>query len=148
MAIAAYVLFALAAGAALPLQVGANSELARWVDSPVRAAFLSFAVGVVALAVLTAVAFRDWPSAGRIADAPWWAWLGGFLGVFYVIASVVTGPRLGAAAFVAVVLGGQSVAALVLDHFGWVGFEQREISVGRIVGIVLVAAGVALVRAF
>lgn len=148
MAIAGYVLFALAAGAALPIQVGVNSELARWVDSPVRASLVSFAVGTLVLAALTVAAFRDWPSPGRIADAPWWAWAGGVLGAFYVVASVVTGPRLGAAAFVAVVLAGQSVAALLLDHFGWAGFEQREISAGRVAGILLVAAGVALVRAF
>ena len=42
-----YVLFAFAAGIALPVQFGINSQLAAWLDSPVRAAFVSFLTGLV-----------------------------------------------------------------------------------------------------
>jgi bacterial/archaeal transporter family-2 protein len=64
----------------------------------------------------------------------------------YLVASVTTAPHLGAAALVVLLVAGQSVAALVLDHFGWVGFPVHEISPGRILGVGLLAAGVALVR--
>jgi bacterial/archaeal transporter family-2 protein len=146
VAIVGLIVFALAAGAVLPLQVGANSELSRWLDSPVRASLVSFAVGAVAFALLTAAAFRDWPSTARMGDAPWWAWVGGLLGGFYVLASIVTGPRLGAVTFVALVVAGQSVASLVVDHFGWVGFPERAVTPGRIIGLLLLGVGVALVR--
>ena len=148
MAIVGYFVLAFFAGVVLPLQVGLNGELSRWVGSPVRASLISVAVSTLVLGLLTVVAFRGWPSASKLAGVPWWAWLGGLLGAFYLIGSIVTGPRIGAVAFVATVVAGQAVASVVLDNFGWVGFEQRQISAGRIAGMVLVGAGVALLRIF
>jgi transporter family-2 protein len=148
VAIWPYLLFGFTAGAMLPLQFGINAQLANWVGSPLRATLISFAVGTVVLFAVTLAADRDWPSTDKIAGAPWWVWAGGLLGAFYVLGSVVTAPKLGAATLVAVILAGQTVTSLLVDHFGWVGFEQNPITPGRIAGVALVAAGVALVRIF
>ena len=91
---------------------------------------------------------RAAPSLERAGAAPWWVWVGGLLGAFYVLGSVVTGPKLGAATLVALILAGQAAASLTVDHFGLVGFEENPITPGRIAGIALVAAGVVLVRVF
>jgi transporter family-2 protein len=141
-----YLLFGFAAGAMLPIQFGINAQLARWVESPLRATLISFAVGTLALALVMVATNRDWPSSDKITSAPWWVWLGGLLGAFYVLGSVVTAPRLGAATLVAVILAGQAVASLLVDHFGWVGFDENPVTPGRLLGMALVAAGVALVR--
>ncbi len=130
----------------LPFQAGINARLAAFVDSPVRAALVSFAVGTVALLALTLAFFRGWPGAVRLAEAPWWAWLGGLLGAFYVAGSIVVAPRLGAVTLVAVLLAGQGVASLLVDHFGWVGFDEQPVTLGRVVGLALLASGVALIR--
>jgi bacterial/archaeal transporter family-2 protein len=143
-----YLLFAFAGGAALPFQAGINAQLATWLHSPVRAAFVSFLVGMVVLAVAAALVFKPLPSWGRVGDAPWWVWIGGALGAFYVAASIVSAPKLGAATLIALVVAGQALASLVVDQFGWVGFEAKHISAGRLVGMLLVGAGVALVRTF
>ncbi|MGH3131459.1 MAG: DMT family transporter [Gaiellaceae bacterium] len=143
-----YLLFALAAGTMLPFQFGINSVLAGYVGSPLRATLVSFVVGTAALAVATLAFVRGWPDGDRLAGAPWWVWVGGLLGAFYVLGSVVTAPRLGAATLVVFILAGQAVASLLVDHFGWVGFDETPITPGRLAGIALVAVGVALVRAF
>jgi transporter family-2 protein len=143
-----YLLFALAAGVVLPFQAGINAQLAHWVGSPIRAAFVSFAVGAAALLLLSLLVFRPLPSGARLADAPWWVWLGGLLGGLYVTAAAVTAPQLGAVTLIALVVAGQSAASLVVDHFGWVGFEEHHLSAGRLAGMALVAAGVVLVRIF
>jgi transporter family-2 protein len=143
-----YLLFAFAGGAALPFQAGINAQLATWLHSPVRAAFVSFVVGALVLLVASALVFKQLPSSGRLADAPWWVWVGGALGAFYVAASIVSAPKLGAATLIAFVVAGQALASLVVDQFGWVGFEAKHISAGRAIGMVLVGAGVALVRFF
>ena len=75
-------------------------------------------------------------------------WLGGALGAFYVVGSIVSAPKLGAATLIALVVAGQGMASLLVDHFGWVGFEAKHISVGRLVGMGLLGAGVVLVRIF
>jgi transporter family-2 protein len=148
VAIWGYLLFAFAAGAMLPIQFGINAQLSSWVGSPVRAALVSFVVGTLALLAATLVAARQWPGGEKLGDAPWWIWLGGVFGATYVLGSIVAAPRLGAVSLVALILAGQAVASLLVDHFGWVGFEEHPISLGRIAGVLLLAAGVALVRIF
>jgi len=143
-----YYLFAVTAGAMLPFQFGINSVLARYVEGAARASLVSFAVGMVALLVAVLVFFRGAPSGAKLASAPWWVWVGGVLGAFYVLGSVVTAPKLGAATLVALILAGQAVASLTVDHFGLVGFTENPITPGRLVGIGLVALGVVLVRVF
>ena len=148
MAIWGYLAFALAAGAMLPFQFGVNAQLSTWVGSPIRAAFISFVVGTLALLAVTIAVARHWPSAARLGSAPWWVWLGGLFGATYVLGSIVAAPRLGAVALVAVILAGQAIASVLVDHFGWVGFEEHPLTLGRIAGIALLAAGVTLVRVF
>jgi bacterial/archaeal transporter family-2 protein len=143
-----YLLFAFAAGAVLPFQAGINAQLAHWVESPIRAAFVSFAVGAVAFLLASLLVFKPLPSTARLVEAPWWVWLGGLLGGFYVLSAVVTAPHLGAATLIALVVAGQSVASLLVDQFGMVGFAEQHVSVGRIAGMALVVAGVVLVRVF
>ena len=143
-----YVLFALVAGAMLPFQAGVNAQLAGVLGSPVRAALVSFAVGTIALLALALAFYRGWTSTDRLADAPWWVWIGGLLGAFYVAGSIVTAPRLGAVTLVALLLAGQAGASLLVDHFGWVGFDEHPVTAGRLAGMALLAVGVALVRAF
>jgi len=146
--VALYFLFAFLAGAVLPLQAGINAQLAHWIHSPIRAAFVSFLVGTVALFVLSVAVWRPLPSSDRIAGAPWWVWIGGLLGAFYVAGTVVTAPRLGAATLIGLIVAGQGIGALVVDHFGMVGFAEQHVTPGRIAGMVLVVAGVTLVRVF
>ena len=141
-----YYLFAVTAGAMLPFQFGINSVLARYVDGAARASLVSFVVGTLALLVAVLVFFRGVPSGEKLASAPWWVWVGGVLGAFYVLGSVVTAPKLGAATLVALILAGQAAASLAVDHFGLVGFTENPITPGRLVGIGLVALGVVLVR--
>lgn len=146
--VAFYLLFAFVAGAMIPFQVGVNARLAQVVHGPIRAALVSFVVGTIALLILSAIVWRPLPTSGRLAGAPWWAWIGGLLGAFYVAGSIVTGPRLGAATLIAAVVAGQSLASILIDQFGWVGFREHHISPGRIAGMALVLGGAALVRIF
>ena len=144
----AYLLLAFAAGAMLPFQAGINAELANWVNGPFRAAFVSFLVGTLVLLVVAALVFKPLPAWTKLGDAPWWVWIGGALGAFYVAGSIISAPKLGAATLIALVVAGQALASLAVDHFGWVGFDENPISLGRIGGMLLIAAGVVLVRMF
>lgn len=143
-----YLVVAVAAGALLPLQVGVNAQLSHWVNDPIRAAFVSFLVGTIALLILAVLVRKPLPSAARLADVPWWVWTGGLIGAFYVAGSIVLGPKLGAATFIAAIVAGQAIASVVIDQYGWVGFTEQQLSAGRVAGMLLVVAGVALVRFF
>jgi len=148
VAIAAYLLLALAAGVMIPFQAGINTQLAQLVGSPIRAAFVSFVVGTIALLLLSGLVLKPLPSASRLAGAPWWLWTGGLFGAFYVAGNIVSAPKLGAATLIAAIVAGQSLASILIDQFGWVGFKEHHVSPGRLVGMAFVLGGVALVRLF
>jgi transporter family-2 protein len=142
-----YLAFAVAAGAMLPIQFGINAQLSQWVGSPIRAAFVSFLVGTIALLVITAFVRRPLPSLARLGDVPWWVWTGGLLGAFYVAGSIVAAPKLGAVTLAAAIIFGQTLTSVLADQFGWVGFKEHHATPGRLAGVVLVGVGVVLVRA-
>jgi transporter family-2 protein len=143
-----YLLFAVAAGAMLPVQFGVNAQLSQWIGSPIRAAFVSFLVGTIALLIVSAFVRKPLPSLARLGDVPWWVWTGGLLGAFYVTGSIVAAPKLGAVTLAAAIIFGQTLASVLVDEFGWVGFKEHHVSPGRLAGVVLVGVGVVLVRAF
>lgn len=139
---------ALAAGAAVSTQFGVNSQLRGVVGGPVVAAAVSFIVGTVALVALALVVDRSLPSLEAVASAPWWVWIGGLLGAFYVFASIILTPRLGAATTVGLILTGQLLASVVMDHFGLLRLPVQEITLPRLLGVLLMIAGVFLVQRF
>ena len=142
-----FILMALALGAVLPIQAAINARLAKTAGSPVMAAFISFAIGSIALMLFLIIAgqfqFRFISS-----HSPWWVWTGGLLGTFFVAGIVVLLPRLGVVLSFSLVLAGQMFAAILFDQFGWIGLAIREISVGKIIGSILLIAGVILIRKF
>lgn len=139
---------ALAAGAAVSMQFGVNSQLRGVVGGPVVAAAISFLVGTVALVALALVADRSLPTFGAVVGAPWWVWIGGLLGAFYVFASIILTPRLGAATTVGLILTGQLLASVVMDHFGLLRLPVQEVTPLRLLGVLLMIGGVFLVQRF
>jgi bacterial/archaeal transporter family-2 protein len=143
----AFLLLAVVAGSALPFQAGINARLATFVGGPIRASAISFAVGTLVLVVVALVVTRGVVSTGRVGSVPWWGWLGGAVGAGYVASTVAAAPRLGALNLFAAVIFGQLLCSVVLDHFG-VLYKEHSLSAGRLAGVMLLAAGVVLVRFF
>jgi bacterial/archaeal transporter family-2 protein len=141
------VLLVLLAGAMTAAQPPTNAILARESGSALFAALLSFAVGTLAL-LAAVLATQPKLTLGPIRDVPWYAWLGGFYGAFFVTVSAFAAPRLGVASLITIGIAGQLLAALAIDHTGAFGIPRAEISPGRILGVLLVIAGVVLVRRF
>lgn len=133
------------AGACLPLQAGINGQLAKQVSSTLSAALISFLVGSLAL-LLMVLAQRETPSLSALKGLTWWHWSGGLLGAFFIFIAAFTGPRIGALLLMTLVLAGQLSMALTLDHFGWAGFREVPISLGKVAGLLLIVAGIWLIR--
>ena len=143
-----YLLIALLAGAMMPTQAATNNKMAAFVDSPVLAAFVSFVVGTVALLAYVILSGIPLVNLTGVKDAPMIAWVGGLLGAFFVAAAVTLVPRLGIAMTFSLIIAGQMIVTLVIDHFGLLGVPVKEVSVARIGGILLITGGVILIRRF
>ncbi|MDR5903534.1 DMT family transporter [Halomonas icarae] len=138
----------LAAGAMLPMQAGINAGLARGWGHPLWAAAVSFGVGTLILLAAALVARLIVPSWQQLSMISPWSWSGGVLGAFYVTVMVAFAPKLGAATLLALVVAGQMLASVLLDHFGLLGFPQQAVSPPRLLGVLLLFVGVVLIRKF
>lgn len=138
-------LIAALAGAGLTIQVGMNAAVRTALGSPLLATLVNFLVGLLALLVLTLVSGARWPATATLAGVPGWAWFGGLIGVVYIVATTVLGPRLGATALIALTVLGQMLAALLVDHHGVLGFPQSVVTPLRLLGAALVVVGVLLI---
>ena len=137
---------ALAAGTFMPIQAGINSKLAGAVGGAIPSAFVSFLVGTLALAVVLGVTGQGVPFTTAYKASPWWYWIGGTMGAFFVTATVILAPRIGGGAMIALTLAGQVAASMALDHFGLLGFPHIPFDLKRLIGSVLLLAGVYLIR--
>jgi len=141
-----WILLASAAGACIALQAAANGSLRTTLNDPRYAAFFSIC-GTIVTAVAVMLLLRPTPpTAAAIRAAPWWSWIGGPLGAAFVLSGAVLAPKLGAAAFIAAVVAGQLCCSLLLDHFGLMNLPRQELTTARLLGVLLVFAGVLLVK--
>lgn len=136
---------ALVAGFGLTVQVGMNAALQRALGTPTLATLVNFLVGTAALVVYVLLERAGPPGRAALSAAPLWAWFGGIVGAFYVVAATVVGPRLGAGMLLALTVLGQLLAALIVDHFGWLGFPPQPLTFARLAGAALLFAGVLLI---
>ncbi|HEX3510279.1 MAG TPA: DMT family transporter [Solirubrobacteraceae bacterium] len=138
------VLLGVGAGALVGMQAPINSRLGKSVGTA-QAATFSFLVGTAALLVVASFWKGGLGGLGHVGRAPWWALIGGLLGAVYVTVALVAVRTLGASGLTAVVITGQLIISVVIDRFGLVGVARQQIGTSRIVGLVLLVAGVVLV---
>ncbi|MEO6329845.1 MAG: DMT family transporter [Ginsengibacter sp.] len=143
-----FLVVALLAGALLPIQAALNSKMGKSINNPIAAAFISFAVGTLALFFYLLITRQAFHFSTAYKQAPWYAWFAGILGTFYVVASIIILPRLGVALAFSLVVFGQLLISLLMDHFGLLGVEIRTINFYRILGVLFLIAGVILIRKF
>jgi transporter family-2 protein len=138
------VLLGVGAGCLVGMQAPINSRLGKTVGST-EAATISFLVGTVALVLILLVVRGGVGNLGDVGRAPWWALVGGLLGAVYVSVALVAVRTLGASGLTAVVIAGQLLISVAIDRFGLLGIAKQQIGVSRVIGLVLLVAGVALV---
>ncbi len=131
-------------GGLVALQAPINSMLGRAVGTW-QAAFFSFAIGTVALALIAALAKGGLGQLGEVRGLAWYYLTGGLLGAAYITSVLVTVRSLGAGGVVAATIAGQLAVSVVVDQLGILGVAKQPITAARIAGIALLAAGTYLV---
>lgn len=142
-----WILLALLAGAFLPLQGALNTKLGNAAQSPIHASMISFIIGALSVALYVFLT-RQSVSLGGLRTAPAYAWLGGILGAFYVTVIILAFPKLGPGLTFALVVAGQMIISMVLEHFDILVAQQNPITAWRLGGVALIIAGVVLIKFF
>jgi transporter family-2 protein len=147
MRLLAFVL-AFLAGGLVTLQVGSNTRLKEAVGGLLPAVIVSSGLGILLLGAVMLVMQVPWPSLVKFRTAPPTAWLGGLFGAFYAVVTVFLARHMGAATLIALVVAGQLICSVVVDHLGVLGFELRPATAWRLVGCGLMLAGFFLISKF
>lgn len=136
-----FVLIALAAGAANPLQSGTNAQLNKQLGAPVWAAVWVYATGLLGVLLVQVFLREHLPGSQTVSAVKPWAWLGGLISIASTVAGLTLAQKMGSGVFTGLTLTASLIASVVLDQFGLIGFAQRSTSPTRMVGCGLMIAG-------
>ncbi len=142
-----WIVLAFLSGAFLPIQAGLNAKLGKAAESPVYASMLSFLIGTIGLFTYIILTNQTISWAG-VRAAPAHVWLGGLLGAFYVTVIILAFPKLGPGLTFGLVVAGQMIISILLEHFNILVAQQNSISLMKLLGVLLVVAGVIIIRKF
>jgi bacterial/archaeal transporter family-2 protein len=132
------------AGGLVAMQAPINSKLGKTIGT-FPAASVSFAIGLVVLVAIAAAAGGGFGRLGEVRHLEWYYLSGGVLGAAYVTTVLLTVRTIGAGGVAAATIAGQLTMSVALDRLGVLGLEQKGLSVSRMFGIALLAAGVFLI---
>jgi len=139
-----FLLIATVAGIAASFQATANAALASRIG---LAAALVVNTCIVLVGTLLFYAAAGAQKGFFPAGTPWAFYSGGICGFLIILSLAFVYPRIGAAAAISLMVLGQGAAALAIDHFGLLGMPQISMTIPRIIGLLLLGAGVVLIRA-
>ena len=142
-------MLALAAGAFVPLQTGANAFLTKGLGNGMLSTLIVFLVAAVSSMIVLAFQRPSIPSFNQLAEIPLYAWsVGGVLGTAYIFILIYTAPKLGMATVVGLVVLGQMLMGLLMDHYGWLGLSIHVFSWKRLAGALLMVVGLLIIRQY
>ena len=143
------ILLAFIAGAFVPIQTGANAFLSKGLGNGMLSTLVVFLVASITTGIALLVQRPEIPSLPAMGTIPLYAWcIGGILGSAYIFILIYTAPKLGMATVVGLVVLGQMIMAMIMDHFGWMGLNIHKVNWGRIAGAALMIVGLLIIKKF
>jgi len=133
------------AGVAMSIQSGVNGQLRAGLQHPILAALISFVGGTLALLLLLFFSKQSLPPATVYTGLEWYKYTGGFLGVIVVVFVILSVHEVGASNMFVLIVAGQLLTALLMDHFGLLGLLENPVSAKKIIGMLMVIGGAWLV---
>ncbi len=140
-------ILALLSGFCLAIQPAVNGHLGIGISSGIQAALISFLIGTILLIAINVI-LKQMTSVKMAFQkkAPWWFYMGGFLGALYVFFALVITPEIGTGAFVIFVLIGQMIVSLLIDNYGLLRSRVRKVSMIQIIGLIVMLIGAGIVK--
>jgi transporter family-2 protein len=137
-------LIAALSGVAMAIQGSINSALGKVVGLW-ETTFIVHLTGLLLVAALLFVFRIGDGCMSNFLQAPWYAYLGGALGVLIIYAVVRSMPRVGVAPATTAIILGQVFTAGLVDHFGLFGMHKIPFSLYNVLGTLMMAGGAWLI---
>ena len=142
-----WIVVACLAGAFIAIQGGLNAVVGREIKSPIYASLISFIIGTVCIGLYILITGQTVSLEGA-KNVPWYGWFAGIFGAFSLTAIILLFPKLGPGLTFGLMVAGQMITSVALEHFNILVAESHPISVTRVLGILLIVGGVTLIRLF
>lgn len=142
-----WILLAIVAGSGLPIQAGLNSKLAKTGGSPIHAAMISFSVGIFLLLLFILFTSQN-VSWKELKNAPAYSWFGGLFGAFYVSVIIYSFPKIGPGLAFSLIILGQLLMSMLMEHYQILGAPTQTINVGRIIGMLFIIGGAIMIKKY
>jgi transporter family-2 protein len=140
-----FLALALLTGALIPMQAGTNAVFSKSVGNPLLTGLMVFVVGLVGMLMLLLVSKTALPTPQQLTAAPVAGYLGGLIVATYVVMITILVPRIGVGTAIGLIVTGQVICAVTIDHFGFFNVAVRTISLTRVAGMLLLVGGIYLV---
>ncbi|MED3728329.1 DMT family transporter [Priestia filamentosa] len=128
----AMVIFTLIGGIVLSAQSSVNGTLSRKAGT-IETTLFTFITGSLFLALI--ILFFGQGNILAIMEAPKWQLSAVFLGVAYLLLTVIAVPRIGVIATNIGTIIGQLITGMIIDHFGWFGGLEIHIDGKRLAAL-------------
>lgn len=139
-------IWAVVIGFVAATQQAINGHLGTLLGSPSQASFVSFAVVTVIVILVALAVDKRLPNIQQLKETKAWNWLGGILGSLFVLASVITIPKIGAGLTIMMGLLGQIFGSILIQQFGWWKSMKSRVVLAQIVGMIIMLIGVVLIK--
>ncbi|WP_295699568.1 DMT family transporter [Helicobacter mastomyrinus] len=138
-----FYIIAFCIGVALAIQAPINAALSKSLsNASLVAALISFSIGTLCLCLLAyAYGMLNTHTLKATLHQEWWKYLGGFLGAFAVFGTILLSPKIGLANMFLLIILGQILTSSVLDHLGAFGLPIKSLSLHKIIGLLIIVAG-------
>ncbi|WP_232199131.1 DMT family transporter [Thermosinus carboxydivorans] len=136
-------LLALISGVLMAIQGSLNAALSK-VIGLLEATFIVHVTGTIILLALLFLFRLGKGNLAALPEAPWYAYLGGLVGVFIIYLVAASIPSVGVCNATTAIIVGQVLTAVVIDYFGGFGLNRTPCSWLQLVGVVFLALGAKL----
>lgn len=140
-----YIGLALITGALIPIQAATNAAFSKSIGNPFITGLMVFIVGLMGMLLFIQLSGTSFPERQQLTSAPWYGYLGGIIVATYVVMITVLVPRIGVGTAIGLIVTGQIICAVIIDHFGLFNVAVRSVNLTRLAGMILMIGGVYLV---
>lgn len=135
-------------GVAFSVQTCINTNLSYYLNSSLKAAFISFGVAFSVLCFIAVFVLRNFNDLTKIIKTkePFYIYFGGVIGAFYVYAITIIAPAIGVASASVWSVFGMIVGGITIDMLGLFDSTQKQITKEQILGFILLFVGVWMLK--
>jgi transporter family-2 protein len=140
-----FLILALITGALIPIQAATNAAFSKSIGNPLITGLMVFIVGLAGMIIFILLSRTSFPVRQQITAAPLYSYLGGIIVATYVVMITILVPKIGVGTAIALIVTGQIICAVTIDHFGLFNVAVRSITMTRICGMLMMIGGIWLV---